>query len=280
MTNLINKSNITSANKTFTIIIKNNIVICKFRPNIKGSFTYTYSEKLSQGDELDENSIMFKTALALVKENGLNIKLLPVVYRSSKIIGMAAVKENGYAFRYLLGTAKRNHKIICLAEKTWPGAFQFAEPEDQDNLNLVYDLVSINGLSLEHASPRAQNYGRICDKACEQNILAYQFTSESKRSDINFVKKYLKKNGLLMRYTPKFQDNREVVLDAMRENSYAYTYASKNLRKYNIPFNKEAIKIIEENYRKDPENQYPLSYFMDTQVDCFEWDYSYFSRLD
>lgn len=266
-------------NRYFNTSTTKKTVVCKFKPNIKGNFTYSYTEQLSKiKDSFD--SIEFRTATAMVKDDGLNIKLLPEIFRSSVTIGMPAVKENGYAFRYLLGTAKRNHDIIRLAEKTWPGAFQFAHPEDKDNLDLVYDIVSINGLSLEHASPRAQNNRRICDKACEQNIFAFQFTSESKRSDINFVKKYLKKNGLLLRFAPKFQDNMDVVLDAMRENSYAYTYASKNLRKYIIPFNKEAIKIIEENYRKDPENQYPLNYFMDTQVDCFEWDYSYFSRLD
>ena len=144
------------------------------------------------------NTINKKIALAIVKNNGLNLGLLNPKFLTDKKMVSTAVNNNGQAS-------------------------QFCSPKLQNNEDII--------LSMTLADNALIPPEKITESIVKKNPNAIKFASENLRDNKLLMLGVVSKNGLMLQYaSSRLQDDRDVVLIAVTQNSIAITYASPELR--------------------------------------------------
>ena len=97
---------------------------------------------------------------------------------------MAAVKQDGYAFRHVSKELKNNKRVVMAAVKQNGFALEFASEELKNNKAVVLAAVKTNGSALRYASEQLKNNKAVVLAAVKENDLALRYASGELRSVI------------------------------------------------------------------------------------------------
>ena len=168
-------------------------------------------------DTLKEN---LEIALAAVGQNGRALQCIDESWFSvedyRKIV-TAAVKNDGYALRYAQNLQK-DKDIVKLAVRRGGFPFKYAHDDLKHDKDFILEILAIAGSALEHVPDELKNDP---DNLEHRELAAIA----------------LRASGLALRYAPAFQDDKSMVLIAVKENGEALQFSSKRLRS-----DKEIIK--------------------------------------
>ena len=144
---------------------------------------------------------------------------------------LSAIQEDGLTLQYASPELRNDKEIVLEAIKNNVLALQYASPELRKNQGFVLDAIK----QLNDILAREDDGGRLHHESMHQkygDVLKY--TSEELRKDKGFLLTLIQRDryGCALRYAGhEFQNNREIVLAAVRQNHWAFEFASEALRK-------------------------------------------------
>ena len=168
------------------------------------------------GEFIDPTFTQYETFMSNLTENA----------RDNKEVMLAAINENGSAFKY--GSERMR--------------------SDKELLNLALERYSYD-FPLEYASPALQNDKEIILKAMNKNSENIKFASPEIRNDPEVVMESIKSNGSNFKYASyELKNNKDFILSALLENTNIYSYIPES-QKENTTSSKDLIlKVLKENY--------------------------------
>jgi hypothetical protein len=171
------------------------------------------------GEFIDPTFTQYETFMSNLTENA----------RDNKEIMLAAIDENGSAFKY--GSERMR--------------------SDKELLNLALERYSYD-FPLEYASESLKNDKEIILKAINKNSENIAFASLEIRNDPEVVMKAIKSNGSNFKYiSDELKNNKDFILSALLENTNIYSYIPES-QKENTASSKDLIlKVLKENYGVD-----------------------------
>jgi hypothetical protein len=206
--------------------------------------------------------------LLLVAKNASQLEFASDGLKNDKDIFYTAANENGYyALKFGAEHFRTDKMLVLKAVNTYHAhAFEFASEDLKDDIEVAMKAVSINGHNLKHASDRLKNNFEVVSTAINHTGVAYKYASRElqKNQDLVFlainnentyyedVPKLLefifkntnefindreivlvvvKKWGLILELvSSNLQADKEVVLEAYRENKFSFQYAAYTLK--------------------------------------------------
>lgn len=259
----------------------------------KDGFSFGFaSDELQKDEELGLEAVM-QNGLALQNE---------FIYKI-RAIALEAVKRNGLALEFASDILKNDREIVTEAIKQNPQAFKFASKALQDDAGIILEAVKGYGYAFLHASESKRKNRDFVLAAIKVNPKVFgcalndvqrdkEFILEAVASDDystpmswahpflhdrSFMMELVKRNGRVIYYG--FNDDREIVLEAVNQDGRAYASASARLKN-----DKEiCLAAIEQNYE---------AYFFAPKVlqndkevilaaaEKFEFIYAYYLKYD
>ena len=171
------------------------------------------------GEFIDPTFTQYETFMSNLTENA----------RDNKEIMLAAINENGSAFKYASERMRSDKELLNLALERYS-----------------YDF------PLEYASLELKNDKEIILKAINKDSENIKFASPEIRNDPEVVMKSIKSNGSNFKYiSDELKNNKDFILSALLENTNIYSYIPES-QKENTTSSKDLIlKVLKENYGVD-----------------------------
>jgi len=180
---------------------------------------------------------------------------------------LAAVKQNGYALKYVSKELKNDPEIVLAAIKENGATLKFASKELRNNPEIILEAMKQNGHAFQYASEELRNNPTFVLEVMEKGYgYVFEHVSEKLRKNKEFVLSVVKKSGHALQYaSEELRNNKEIVLEALKEEyNYNIEYASLELR--NDPeivlaamkICKSAFEYASEELRNNPEFIKPL----------------------
>jgi hypothetical protein len=202
------------------------------------------------------------TELERVQEDGLALRNMPPSIQDNPEIVMAAVRNNGNAIRYASENLQRNREIILTALRT-PGVFRLLLPEIQDNREFLLAAVKthnpqffhqlppelqndeevvmayISGIEnadssikkFAHVPDQFKNNPRVVLAAVSKLSTSLHDANPALLQDKEFAINCVHANFNSLQYLPAFQDDNDVMLEAISIDGRAIKYASDRIKK-------------------------------------------------
>lgn len=205
--------------------------------------------------------------LAAVRQNGLALQFASDDLKKDKDVGLAAVSQNGLVLEDLPENLQKDEDIVLAAVKQNPEAIRKAKVLNEAIIFHAYNLTKPLTLAIANINFAIKNnssfseqlvkmYGNstveiTVDKAFLKNALwrdhkLIQYIPKDILYDYDFVRELLtpelikdrqfiislvKKEGLILELLPDYQNDKEVVLEALKVNKAAIEFVSDELKK-------------------------------------------------
>ena len=218
----------------------------------------SYSSKLKRGKTIHTR----KGALQFVKENGNNIKSLPLRLKNNTAVVLASIENNPSSFKYAGTKARNKFGIARLAVEKEPENIEkigyelkinkekFRElaklalskngmllknlPEFQNDDEMVNIAVTNNSLSLEFANKRfKKDHEFIYNHAIERSFTLLNADKELLKNK-NFIKKIVSENPVALHSLPMYQNDIDIVETAILAMPNSLRFASFECRNNKI----------------------------------------------
>ena len=179
--------------------------------------------------------------------------------------------------------------------------FMNASKEEQDDFDIALKAISFNGDSFRYVSDRLKSNKELCLKSIEDKINNFQYASKELKDDKDFILKIVDKHpyvitymsprlmvdeeiairclskiNLLSEFSYEIIDNKKIVLQAIKNNHYAFQDISNRL-KSDEKFCLEALRangkifdFIDDKLKKGPK----------IMLEAIKYDYTNISKLD
>ncbi|WP_422410391.1 DUF4116 domain-containing protein, partial [Endozoicomonas sp. ALB122] len=171
--------------------------------------------------------------LATLARHPDNLKYASEKLKNDKVVVMAAVTQNGFSLKYASPKLQDNYEIVMAAVTIHGSYLEFASPRLRDNYEIVMVAIKRDGIHLKYASPRLRDNEEIVRAAVAAYSGPVSYASERIRSDKNIIKKLIAVNIDILRNVRKtLLNDRESMLDLIEQDSFAFLYASDELKQY------------------------------------------------
>ncbi|EFC41271.1 hypothetical protein NAEGRDRAFT_80791 [Naegleria gruberi] len=170
-------------------------------------------------------------------------------YGSNPDVLTEIVKVYGKGLQYASVELKNNKKIVNLAINQNPDALEFASQELKGDLRVVTRAITRKGTSLNYASKEIKDNKEIVLLALENDNQAYHYASYRLKTDVDILVKAkmyayahpdllndknlaltaVRDNPLHLHLMKILQDDREVVLELVKQNGCCYQFVSPRL---------------------------------------------------
>lgn len=234
----------------------------KDKPNYISKLTPKFRREhpnfLTEVLELVEKSARPRLALDLLDVDGMFLECASEEMREDRSVVLKAFIQNPRAFKFIGKGLRQSPEFIneILAihrtnmlhwnltyEEAYEAIYQHLPDNFKHDVNFILSLVDIDEKIFHMIPPELHGNRDFILKYASQypKILQMQAANPLflKRA---FVKEILQQSGLLLEYLPAFQDNEEMVIEAIKQNPAACHFASKKL-KNDIPFISKAYTI-------------------------------------
>ena len=158
-------------------------------------------------------------------------------------VAAAALRSNGYAFRYLSDDLQCDRSMVLAAVSSCGEVLGWAPTYLRDDPEVVLAAVRFNGQALEFASNRLTEDRGIAFTAVSQLPEAYAFVGPMLAVDRSFALDVVRANPSALRCLPSaFQTDRQVALAAVAQSAGALRIVSEGLR-YDREFVLDAVRV-------------------------------------
>ncbi len=208
-------------------------------------------------DELKNDK---EVVVVAVSQNGLVLEYASDELKNDKEIVLAAISQNGLALKYTNDELKNDKEVVVAVSQNGL-ALKYASNELKNDKEIVLAAISQNGLALKYASNTLQRDRKTVITAVSENVNALEYASYIVKNDLilksmignqdfdfnnyrDFAIKFLNENGnALENASDELKSDHDIVIVAVRQNSYALSYAN-----YKLQHNKEfIIKVLKHN---------------------------------
>jgi hypothetical protein len=168
--------------------------------------------------------------LAAVNSFGINLKYASERLQNDRDIIIAAIGKYGSVLQYTSAECRDDREIVLASVLAWSSSLQYASERLRDDSEVVRAAVQASPWALEYASERLRGDREIVIEAARNYNSVLQHASEEIQNDKNLVLE-LNSQEHSRPYIPKpLQDDRKVVLAAVRKDGLALMNASRALR--------------------------------------------------
>ncbi|MEN9653891.1 MAG: hypothetical protein RL235_3, partial [Chlamydiota bacterium] len=169
--------------------------------------------------------------LAAVRQNGLAFRYASPRLKRNREAVLAAVQRNGTALMYASEDLQRDRGVILAAVRSQGIALRYVPLDFPIDLEIVLAAVRQDGLALYYAPSRFCDDRAVVLEAVRQDGRALEYASEDRKNDRDVVFEAVRENGLALKYASQDRKgDRDVVFEAVRENGLALEYASEDLK--------------------------------------------------
>jgi len=179
------------------------------------------------------------TALKILRENGIFLNKVPVIFREDLAVVLTAVKENGTALEYADKSLKKNRDVVHTAVSQNGSALEFAHESLKKDCYIVLIAVKKNGYALKFAHENLKRDPDIVLAAVRSKGHALYYAHGDMKSSYNIVFEAVKQNGYALQFADeKLKSDRDFVTAAINHSWYALRHASDDLKRdWNIVTN-------------------------------------------
>lgn len=163
-------------------------------------------------------------ALDMIRANPMALRMLPERCRHDPDMVLAAVSGDGRCLS--LSSLQQDEDFVREAVCCSAEALQFAPEPLKADFDLVVSAVSADGRALRFAAPELRSDRQVALAAVEGCAGAMAHVGEELRGNRHFVLEALRLQGAALEYLPDFQDDEEVVLEALASNSGALRFST------------------------------------------------------
>lgn len=207
-------------------------------------------------DRLKLNELL---ALEFIKINPYCFDKIHASFKSNRAFILNAIANNSKVIDHIAPIFQQDQEIVLLAAQSYPGAYVYylslAPPDFLNNRSNALEIVSKYPMAIQQLSEDLKNDREIVRAAIKKNTIAAKYSPalqadpdfalemiaingevihylEQFSKDEMFALECVKRNGLHLQF---FQDsirsNKQIVLEAYKQNVEAILFASKALMK-------------------------------------------------
>lgn len=197
----------------------------------------------------------FDVAMLAVKNNGLALAFLSDKLKDKSEIVLAAVKQNGKALMFASARLREQERVVFKAMENYSGSLKYANKRFKNNQEYV--LSSVKGQERYSFMDIDKIWFKDHDFMAKASEISAKILSKYDRSVLTreIILDYISKDGLNLQYFDDFNNDFEIVKNAVNQNGMALKFASPFLRDnveialLAITKNSESIKFIGQNVK-------------------------------
>ena len=195
-----------------------------------------YLKNLEEKDRLDKELINIA-----LDQNQEAFKYIPDSLKEDKDFILELINKNGDLLEFVNDTFKKDKELVLSAISSSAYALEYAHKSFKADKEIVLLAVSKNARSLEYASETLQADEDILLEVIKNDVWAFKYASPAIVNNRNVMLELIKKEPKYLSAPPlmKYLDDREFLIEALKENNSVFNYLTKKLQK-----NKEFRDIV------------------------------------
>ncbi|CAE7938339.1 unnamed protein product [Symbiodinium sp. KB8] len=162
-------------------------------------------------------------------EDSLEDPAHPPSVEDDRALALAAVQKNCDAFPLLSVPMRYDREITLEAVRQKGGLLQYTSPVLQADREVVGAAVQQSGAALRFAAPARRNELGLVRRAVTRTPEIFPFLPAEQKARRELASVAVARDGMLLSAVPTLQDDKDIVLAAVRQNPAALQFASSSL---------------------------------------------------
>ncbi|CAE7660441.1 unnamed protein product, partial [Symbiodinium sp. CCMP2456] len=171
-------------------------------------------------------------------EDSLEDPAHPPSVEDDRALALAAVQKNCDAFPLLSVPMRYDREITLEAVRQKGSLLQYTSPVLQADREVVGAAVQQSGAALRFAAPARRNELGLVRRAVTRTPEIFPFLPAELKARRELASVAVARDGMLLSAVPALQDDKDIVLEAVRQNPAALQFAASSLR-----YDKDILKL-------------------------------------
>lgn len=154
---------------------------------------------------------------------------MPDWVRNNKDYALLAVATGGN-LQYVSENLKDDFDVVSKAIKNYPFAIQHASDRLKDNKEIGLIIAGSYGSAFSDLSDNLKNVPEIVLQSLTNNPSIYIYLNDDFKNNREYALLASKSGSNLKSMPLKFQDDKEIVMNALKDSHYSFEYCSNRLR--------------------------------------------------